>query len=670
MKSPNAALLAGWLLVPCIAAPALAAAQESPGDLERAEATFRAIDTSSDGNLSTRELTAATVPLSSIPRFDRDGDGAWSRDEFLLYYGNLLDRAGRGISPALRREVDRARKAIDQAERRRQAEREKARAENSAGENSGEGVVPGDAGREQGLRDRLERAEGAAADRLKRGGADRETFERTRDRLEERARAAAGRGGEGARADGVEARLARARALLESRAQRAKQARGEAGAGSASEGGGTVAPAGRNARLRKDLERAEKALADRAGRGGMSPEEGRRIQGELEERARAAGGGPAAGDTEALSPRRRLERALDALAERAKRGEMTREQVARIEQDLLDRARAAFGTDPLPAAPAEWTTRRKLERALDALEERARSGGMTRVEFERIAGELAQRARGAEAPVSDSPTAGEVGRASLREREARAEAALQERAARGGMTRQEYERIEGELRARARAAAGGKDALDRLPDERRQKLERAISALAERAVKGGWSREQYEREREALIERARAQAADSAGSETQGGTSSADASGASEVPGARGASAAGEVRRAKEVRRPRSASGASREAPNADAGQTKEPVEKAGAEKPKPAPPNSGQGNQGESDGKVNRDGAGGAGGKGPAAKPAKPGATGKPARGSSGSASGKAGQEAAKKDRPAKPTGKDSSGRDRASSSGGTKGL
>lgn len=106
---------------------AAASAQGGEVGLSRVRATFQKADASGDGKLDAQEATKAGIPAADVRRLDHDKDGSLSGDEFLLYYRQLLSRAGRKAAKDLEDEAARilaARKqATDRARRRGQGER-------------------------------------------------------------------------------------------------------------------------------------------------------------------------------------------------------------------------------------------------------------------------------------------------------------------------------------------------------------------------------------------------------------------------------------------------------------------------------------------------------------------------------------------------------------------
>jgi len=208
--------------------------------------------------------------------------------------------------------------------------------------------------------------------------------------------------------------------------------------------------------------RAQAALNDRLSRAKASRETASKEQAKLTDRARNAGvqgatagaSGADAQETDAQETvktvRERLARAEAALAKRAGKGDMTREQYDALQEKLADRARgvsAGSGTETSDLSGVPAAARQKLERAFVALEKRAAAGNWSREKLAQEKQELTKRARDAEA---DKPTGAETeGLTPLerRQREARRRAAEAQKAA-----AEAKQRAERAAAARQRAA--------------------------------------------------------------------------------------------------------------------------------------------------------------------------------------------------------------------------
>jgi hypothetical protein len=105
-KTPVKSLLTAASL--CIAATASAAQRGSPSNsLPRALAALTAADTDRDGKVGADEARAIPVTDTVFTTQDFDGDGAWSRDEFVLYYRRELVASRVPVGADLEAEVAR-----------------------------------------------------------------------------------------------------------------------------------------------------------------------------------------------------------------------------------------------------------------------------------------------------------------------------------------------------------------------------------------------------------------------------------------------------------------------------------------------------------------------------------------------------------------------------------
>ena len=236
------------------------------------------------------------------------------------------------------------------------------------------------------------------------------------------------------------------------------------------------------------LRRARAALERRAKDGSWSREQLRAADLRLIERARAAEQGV---DLTALpaSVRSKYERALVALSERAQAGNWSRERYESELQELLSRAKEELNNggqesssiaqdDPVSVTkPGDskskkgvvstdpstdpYDARREYERGLVALNERAKAGDWSRERYESERAELAQRV-GLKLGASQGDSSGAVEEASdqqtvsdkkteAREKLGRAEGALEDRARRAGMKREQHEKLSEDLYTRARS---------------------------------------------------------------------------------------------------------------------------------------------------------------------------------------------------------------------------
>ena len=445
---------------------------DDPASLEAARMALATTDFDMDGLISKEEAKAAGVPEREFVERDKDKSGSWTGEEFLLYYHGLLKNSGKQPDEAFEDEVTRieAVRRAQEEELRRAAERlrklkaredaaAKARAaQEAAGENSEA------ESKEESIEQKLRRAREALKDRSKRADSDREAFERKAGELAERARGAAGE------SDSVELtddewanKLRRARAALERRAKEGRWSR-------------------------EQLEAADLRLI---------------------ERARAAEQGVDL--TQLPAPvRSKYERALVALTERAQSGGWSREQYEAELADLLKRAKDELKGESDGESEVEGEvssggktqSRRTYERALAALDERAVAGGWSRERYEAERAALAGRLKiretsGGAGGDAEAPGGG------VRDKVERAKGALDDRARRAGMGRDQHKQISEELYKRARSSMNTELLCLWEEDPLRTKHERAMEALIQRAERAEMTRGAFEAERDQLLQRAR-----------------------------------------------------------------------------------------------------------------------------------------------------------------------
>ncbi|MDP6410918.1 MAG: hypothetical protein QGI46_16210 [Planctomycetota bacterium] len=275
----------------------------------------------------------------------------------------------------------------------------------------------------------------------------------------------------GAELDREAARIQALRKAHEEKEARARRAAAKASGGAEASGNEKPQAQGASASTAQKLQRAKQALYERAVAGEMSREQVQALEQSLEQRARAASGGAAptgavtaasSADGTPVGPaatRGERLRAADEAAEARRRHEAQGARQARSNA-------AGDGTDPMAGLSPE--TRSKVERALAALEVRAKAGHMTRAQFEAKKRELLARAKQvdvADGGGGDGQTPAE-----------RAVAERRRRAAASGAGQTPAERAEAERRRRAAAAA----AAERASAERRRRA--AAAAAAERAA--------------------------------------------------------------------------------------------------------------------------------------------------------------------------------------------
>ena len=505
----------GLLVMGALAVPAQAQKQSGDvqGSLQQARKTFATADADMDGSLSMREASVAGIPSREFSVRDTDMSKAWAFEEFLLYYHDLLVNSAKEPEADLIAEVKRivaerveaakrasaAQEAADLRRRARERLRDKTAKKASSEEVVADGGSSSGSASQESISEKLRRAREALKDRSLRAKSSREAYEQTSGGLAERARDAAGaneeQAGEGAADDEWAIKLRRARAALERRAKDGSWSRDQ-------------------------LQAADRRLT---------------------ERARAAEQGV---DLTLLpaSVRSKYERALVALSERAQAGNWSREKYELELQDVLSRAKAEMsassqeGDTPALKAPGAskkpsgakvaqdksqasvepglHDARREYERGLVALDERAKAGGWSRDRYEAERAELAQRVGLKSGGDQSAGGEGEVAPGSkleARKKLGRAEGALEDRARRAGMKREQHEKLTEELFQRARSQmAINLVCLSTSPGPPshalRTKYERAIEALITRAKKADMTRAAFELERDQLLKRAKEEA--------------------------------------------------------------------------------------------------------------------------------------------------------------------
>ncbi|MCH2105216.1 MAG: hypothetical protein MK291_01080 [Planctomycetes bacterium] len=564
---------------------------QSPGDgdpatLRAARMVLATTDSDMDGLISKREADAAGIPEREFAARDKDKSGSWTGEEFLLYYHGLLKNSGKQPDKAFDDEVTRieaVRRAQEEELRRaqerlrKQKVREEAAAKAKAAEEAAKQAAGADAGGEtESIEEKLRRAREALKDRSKRAGSDRDAYERKVGELSERARGAndgTSDAGETAEEDWA-VKLRRARAALERRAKEGRWSREQLEAADlrlierarAAEQGVDLTQL--PAPVRSKYERALVALSERAQSGGWSREKYEAELADLLARAKdeldnGRAGDPTAGPSagELTQARRTYERALAALDERAKAGGWSRERYEAEREELAERLKIQDSSGDAgssePAGDETSEVRAKVERAQDALDERARRADMDRKEHQRISEELYRRARSSMNTEllclqEEDP---------LRTKHTRAMEALIRRAQSAEMTRAAFESERDQLLQRARLAIearnadaeaghdvpkasqadfdGASDALvaamRSAPADVRTKYGRAMLALIARAQKAEMSRAAFEHERDQLIARAKQEA-------LAGAASQADFDAAEKSMGEVVAGQAGELR--------------------------------------------------------------------------------------------------------------------------------
>jgi ethanolamine utilization microcompartment shell protein EutL len=387
-------------IVLALPGPAVAQSTAPSNSLARASATFAAADTNKDGKLSADEIAAIPIGRGEFLALDHDKDGAWERDEFLIYYRQRLKLAGQPVAADLEAETARIHalrkaKAAEEAKvRAEHADRTTRAAQSSTVEKNnirgaGPAAIVGGpesadrpakdlAAIEAGLQNALEHLEKRAAA----GQATRADFQKVHDQLVARARAAASAE---APPDGV--------AAYGSEAYR---------------------------KMLQSLDRLEK----RAAEGVYSRDDYQAFRDMIIHRSRLIAGQGAADDKRRAPPlgpdvaaiENGLDNAIDALEKRAAAGHATREDFQRVRDQMIARARAAAKSDAqgVEGQPRDSDTYQKLMSALDRLEKRAGEGVYSREEYQELRALFIHRAREIQAEKrADGSGPAEARRASL-----------------------------------------------------------------------------------------------------------------------------------------------------------------------------------------------------------------------------------------------------------------
>jgi len=207
-----------------------------------------------------------------------------------------------------------------------------------------------------------------------------------------------------------------------------------------------------------------------------------------------------------------LENALQKLEQRAAQGHATREDFQAVQDQLIARARAAANGAPSPDAPAAYGTEayRKMLQSLERLEKRANEGFYSPAEYQEFRDMIIHRSRqiakkelsaesGAAGGVSPEIAAIEKGLTNALDE-------LEQRAAAGHATREDFQKVRDQMIARARAAASSSTAGDATApagSDAYQAMMKALERLEKRAAEGAYSHDEYEALRQQFIHRAR-----------------------------------------------------------------------------------------------------------------------------------------------------------------------
>jgi len=398
------------------ASQALAQSAQDVAPLARASRTFAAADVNRDGKLGATEISRASIPTSALSKWDKDKDGGLSKDEFLVYYRQLMVNAGLEPGSELAKEVarvERLQKAREEEQARKRA-REEAREKRlrETEENAGETIA-----------EKYRRAQEALNKRAKNSGVAGEALSDAEKKLSKRARGVGSEGSSSGSSSGatpgagasVRERLRIAQEALENRGKinsatpdqiekaatklekRAVAAEQKKTRPATSSVAGEEKPAV-GSELVRDLNEAKRAVAERAANNGVDRQKVQEAQAALERRARAAARGdesPASDDAQLTL----AEKAAKAKADAAKRGAAngaSREAVNDAQAGIDKRARAAatkgaqVDTDVSSLPTIE---RQQLQVALTELEKRAKAAGWSKEQLNREKRQMIKRAK-------------------------------------------------------------------------------------------------------------------------------------------------------------------------------------------------------------------------------------------------------------------------------------
>ncbi|MBK7642209.1 MAG: hypothetical protein IPJ19_04045 [Planctomycetes bacterium] len=456
----NPTLQFGLLATLLLPSPALAQARMST--LASALETFTAVDLNKDGRLSPSEVTnELRLGPADTRGVDADQDGFWSRDEFLVFYRQRL--AAAKVRPAADLEAE--------------ATRILAARKAKAGERGGQRALS-----EARRGAKTPNQVGALSDAV--------------DGLE--VKASAGKA--------LPTDFAKVRELLVSEARTADQA-----------AKGADADAGEGSEFHQKLLQSLDRLQAAAGSGNYSRTDYLAFRQALVRRLRNAAESeqPAAGAVSKNADLRGIQQglvdSLDQLEKRAVAGNATREDFERVRDQLIARARAAANEANTPGAAEQelqGPLHRKMIQSLDRIQAAAAAGNFTRAEYQDFRDSVLARFRNA-SNVESSPGTQDPN-THLRAIDQGLNDALdqlEKRAAAGGASREDFQRVRDQLIARARAAAQG--APGAIPAEadagstEYRKLMQSLDRLEAAAGQGVYSREEYRDLRASMIHRAR-----------------------------------------------------------------------------------------------------------------------------------------------------------------------
>lgn len=279
----------------------------------------------------------------------------------------------------------------------------------------------------------------------------------------------------GAELDREAARIQALRKAHEEKEARARRAAAKASGGGEGAGQGKPTDGNSASSNLEKLQRAKQALNERAVEGGMSREQLQAIEQGLEERARAASG---SGSTpvDSVAPAGPAPTRQERLRAAHEAAEARRRHAAQRAREARQGAAGGAVTRMEDLTPS---TRAKVQRALAALEVRAQAGHMTRAQFEAKKRELLERARQVDAAAAAGTDPGSSGQTAAQ----RAQAERRRRAAANGGGQTPAQRAQAERRRRA-AANGGANGGGQTPGQRAQ-AERRRQAASGSGNQGG-----------------------------------------------------------------------------------------------------------------------------------------------------------------------------------------
>jgi hypothetical protein len=464
---------------------------EPVNSLARARATFTATDSNKDGKVTLDELKSNALPIqkADFDAHDNDKDGTWSRDEFLVYYRQVLVSGGQRAGDDLEGEVARI-QALRKAKAAESGAKNGARAtaDKTSKVNPAEPVT---------IDDRLARAIDDLEKRAAVRQATRDDFERVRGAMLDRAKAEGAVDPKGE--PDIQARFATALEALEKNAKVGNYSREEFN--------------------------SLRALLVKRGR----------------EAAKGAGDAVATPTAQAVDIEARLQRALDELEKKAEARQATREDFGRVRDLYTQRAKVAMTAGDASTVAEENALAPKFSAAMDELEKQAVAGNWSREQFNALRQGLIRRARAAAGGAPGAVDAKQVDAMSASSKssdaksadskgvdaksaeakaggegiEARFElalASLEQKALARGATREDFGRVRDMLEVRARQAIKGPDgvtpaaandpAIAALVAKVQSALERLEKAHADGTIKA----EDFAALRQMITQRARAAA--------------------------------------------------------------------------------------------------------------------------------------------------------------------